>query len=330
MIRVCILVSVVLFSAVRANLLGNFLEEGEICVIGGLLQQRSCGPGLTCVIRRFGRPPIDLPHSGECTVVKGVPDRCSLELCTKNGADAICKLPGLVARCVAGATPTFLLVVPLGGIRFSCPGNCTQECVVPPLVASNGEEFCNLCMLQSASCESSFEIFGPVHEDPKCSDPISVFDAQECCVEEGIGCIEEGEACSTVGSRIPPVPCENGVTCVIQDFGFPAVDRPNSGRCRRVARRIRRCSVRRCSRFGGGYVCEVPVPRPSGIVSTCKDWARRSDGIAGPDCDFACGGFCRSSRKPVASNGQEFCSVCKLRQASCESEFMIFGPVRRT
>ena len=323
MIRVWILVSVVVFSAVRADIIGDGLGEGETCLIGGLLPPRSCGRGLTCVIKNFGKKFIDIPATGECTAVEDMPNSCSVTLCTKGGADAICNVSGLVATCEAWATRTDLPSV-------RCPEICTQECLVPRLVASNGEEFCNLCLLQSASCESNFKIFGPVEDaNPKCREPISLFDAQECCIEEGIGCIGKGEVCSTAGSLIPPVPCEKGLTCVIRDFGFPAADQPNSGKCRRVVRRVRKCSVRRCSRFGGGYVCEVPVPRRSGIVSTCKAWARRSDGNAGPDCDFVCREFCRTTRKPVASNGQEFCSICKLRQASCESDFMIFGPVSR-
>lgn len=305
--------------------------KGESCFVGGFAIPRPCASGLTCVLSSFGDPALDGPRTGKCQRLTSKPPLCSIEVCSSTGADTLCRASAfanqpadLVATCRAWATRT-----DTGGEGPDCAFVCTLECRFPLLVASDGSKFCNLCTLQAASCRSNFEIFGPVPPSDKCKPPISFFDAAECCRERGIGCLGKGAKCSTAGSRVPPVPCKKGLTCVISDFGFPAADRPNAGKCLRVRRRLPGCTLGFCSRFGPRPICRVLEPRNSGIVSRCKAWARRSDGNPGPDCAFACPQFCLPERQqPLASNGKKFCTPCILLQASCSSDFMIYGPVR--
>eukprot|EP00737_Agarophyton_chilense_P000672 gb/GEZJ01000743.1/.p1 GENE.gb/GEZJ01000743.1/~~gb/GEZJ01000743.1/.p1 ORF type:complete len:329 (+),score=24.83 gb/GEZJ01000743.1/:173-1159(+) len=297
------------------------LPQGEDCFIGGFLPPTECEEGLTCVIDDFGNIPVDLPATGVCTLIESSPPACSVEICSATGADTICGIDSFVATCGAWATRKD------GGTLPVCPEICTLECLEPKLVASDGQEFCNVCLLQGASCDSNFEIFGPVKKDP-CKPPISLFDQLQCCTAKGIGCISLGERCSTLGSFFPTVPCEEGLTCVIDDFGFPAADRPNSGTCREIDV-LKECTVPLCASKGADFVCEVPLPVNSGIVSTCKAWATRSDGNPKPECNLSCPEFCLINMKPVASNGQKFCSICALFESSCKADFMFFGPVLR-
>lgn len=295
------------------------------CQVGGFAPSRPCASG-TCVLTSFGNPAVDLPRSGICRSLPRPPPACTVALCSRRGGGAVCAVTTptrLVATCRAWAART-----DVGGVGPDCSFACTEECMTPRLVASDGSEYCNLCKLQAASCRARFAFFGPVRAPDACRmRPIPPFEAGRCCAERGIGCLGNGRRCSTLGSRIRPVPCKTGLTCVIRDFGFPAADGPNSGRCRRV-RNVRKCSVGRCTRFGPRHVCEVPLPRGSGIVSTCRAWARRSDGNPGPDCSFACILICAvGDARPLASNGKRFCSICQLRQKSCTTGFRVFGPV---
>ena len=305
------------------------LGAGETCRIGGFFPSPPCKKPLVCLLTSFGNPPVDNPRVGKCTDLEEPPEKCSISFCSANGADAVCTtIDKLFTTC--GVWPTR---IDFGGANVKCPEICTLECRIPKLVASDGSMYCNLCLLQGASCDSGFKIFGPV-TPPKpldCeSESINFFDRRKCCIEKMIGCVKQGERCSTGGSLVPPIPCEKGLTCVLSDFGFPAADRPTSGRCRKLRRKIQTCSVKLCSKKGPRFLCRTPRNGfiGGGVVTFCKTWATRSDGVPGPDCDFACPQFCRVQRLK-ASDGSLHCNLCILRQVSCKSDFMIYGPVGR-
>lgn len=295
---------------------------GQACSLNGFFPI-PCQARLTCVLTDFGFPAADGPRIGTCRNLTNKPPSCTVAYCTTNGPNAICTTFGfpmqpVVATCHAWATR-------IDAKGPDCNFACTLRCLVVRLVASDGTTYCNLCLLQAASCRSDFKVFGPVKPvKDKCVKPISIFDAAKCCIDRGIGCLKKGQTCSTMGSRIQPVPCKKGLTCVIMNFGFPAVDRPNSGTCRRV-RRVKKCSVRRCSRRGEKSICQTGT-----IVTTCGAWATRTDGNPGPDCSFVCPEICLVlPQRPLGSDGVRYCTICKLRQASCRSDFVIFGPIRK-
>lgn len=158
----------------------------------------------------------------------------------------------------------------------------------------------------------------------KCKGTTNPFNARLCCIKFGIACIPEGALCSTGGGFILPPPCAKGLTCVIFDFGFPPVDRPNVGRCRKLSSTPEKCSVGYCTANGAEAFCTVS----DGIAgtSTCGAWAKRSDGFPGPDCNFVCIQICYPDG-PYGSDGRKYCSGCHLASASCASHFRIYGPV---
>ena len=122
----------------------------------------------------------------------------------------------------------------------------------------------------------------------------------------------------------PPFPCGRHATCVIFDFGFPALDRANRGVCKRLPGAPPECSVDFCSGTGAEGVCSVGEGNAE--VAFCGSWATRSDGFPGPDCDFVCLAVCLEDG-PFGSDGRQYCSLCYLRAASCASDFEIYGPV---
>lgn len=163
-------------------------------------------------------------------------------------------------------------------------------------------------------------LFSTVVAIPHCSTPTI------CCEKYNISCPKPGDKCSTGGGFIqpPPFPCGRKLTCVIQDFGFPPVDRPNQGVCKKVDGVPPQCSVGFCSSKGADAICSVP----DGIskIAFCGSWSTRSDGFPGPDCSFLCPQICELDG-PFGSDGVQYCSACILRQASCASNFEIYGPV---
>lgn len=57
---------------------------------------------------------------------------------------------------------------------------------------------------------------------------------------------------------------------------------------------------------------------------TCRRWASTPE--KEKECAFACIQICKSV-KPIDNFGKTYCSSCHLAQASCESNFKIYGPV---
>lgn len=121
---------------------------------------------------------------------------------------------------------------------------------------------------------------------------------------------------------VPPPACEKGSICVLYDFGFAALDVPNAGTCRAVSLKQQTCSVPLCARLGKGKLCEK-----DGEVTTCGAWGKTDRANPGPDCSFECSECLHGSEKVTASNGESYCSACKLEKASCASGFELYGPV---
>lgn len=136
--------------------------EGSPCSTGGgfLPPPRfPCGKSLTCVIFDFGFPAADGPNRGTCQKLSEEPPKCSLDFCSMNGANAVCKpTEGLskVALCGAWAKRTDGFPGP------DCGFVCLQICEEDGPFGSDGLQYCSLCHLRSASCSSNFKIFGPV------------------------------------------------------------------------------------------------------------------------------------------------------------------------
>lgn len=151
-------------------------------------------------------------------------------------------------------------------------------------------------------------------------------DHETCCVKYGINCPPEGSPCSTGGGFLPPLPfpCGKSLTCVIFDFGFPPVDQPNRGVCKKLSEEPPKCSIDFCSMNSAKAVCKPT----DGIskVAFCDAWATRTDGFPGPDCGFLCAKICEEDG-PFGSDGVQYCSLCQLQAASCLSNFKLFGPV---
>lgn len=264
---------------------------------------------------------MDAANSGTCQQLEEPAPACTVTFCGRGGPTAICQVSSQTATCAAWASRID------GGEKPQCKRFCTLECRIPKLVASDGSEHCNECVLHSFSCLKSFKVYGPVKNDQsgKCSEPIGIFEAPGCCKDFGIGCRKLGQGCSTGGSLVPPVGCAKGLTCVLRNFGFPAVDRPTSGKCRRVKKRVRQCSVQFCSKRGRRGMCAV-----SKQVATCGAWASRRDGGPNPKCDFACAEFCLIGKlRPRGSDGRFYCSRCALMQRSCATKFKVYGPVKK-
>lgn len=297
------------------RLTGRFcIPEGGVCTrSGGLIAPIPCRSGLTCVLFDFGNPPVDLPDSGNCRrLAVSPPPTCSIDMCALTGADTVCNFRGTPITCGLFATTPGL----------DCNLICPAICRVPRLVASNGQLFCSQCVLNGASCLAGFSFFGPVDSDQACRGDIAPAMAAECCETNKIGCLSSGDTCSTAGSRIRPVPCAEGLVCVISDFGLPAVDRPNRGMCRRGSAMPRNCSVSLCASRGANARCTASDVR---VVTTCGAWARRSDRGVRPNCDLSCSRRCLPKRRrPAATNGRRFCNLCTLRRASCRRDFRIF------
>lgn len=279
-----------------------------------------CQSGLTCVLTTFGNPALDAPTGGTCVALDEKPPACTVTFCGSFGGDAVCAVSNQVATCRAWATRG-----DLGGIPPNCHMVCTKECRVPRLVASNGAEYCTTCVLHVASCEADFAFYGPVPAPKdKCKGTIDIFDAAECCTKRGIGCLKRGDSCTTIGSMFPTVDCAKGLKCVLTDFGFPAADGPTRGTCRKVGR-LRKCTVRFCSRKGRRGICRIGRE-----CATCFAWATRTDFGTKPNCNFACLAFCLDyKRRPLGSDGRRYCSRCALRAKSCQTQFEVYGPIRK-
>lgn len=295
-------------------------SAGESCSTSGTrgAPPTPCDSPGTCVLTDFGYPAVDIPNAGICRRVWKWTPKCSVKFCTEKGAYGVCKVSGEFAFCSAWAARRD------NGPAPECPEFCTKECLVKKLRASDGSTYCNACELMVASCHAGFSFFGPVSAPEKCFREFLGFDGMECCVKYNVGCIAPGGRCTTSGAFIPPIPCIPSATCVVTDFGFPAVDLPTSGHCRWVYR-VPKCTLRRCVRSGAATICKV-----DGVVATCGAWGSRTDFGSKPECPEFCTEECLVERKRlVGSDGVFYCNKCKLTVASCESAFSIYGPVKK-
>lgn len=293
----------------------------------------ACPSGQSCVINNFGNPPVDLPDSGFCvdsSTVNPSPLPCSLSQCALNGGSTVCtlnrKLPpssDIIPSTASGLTTCATwskLSVSIGNEQinicnqFACTLDCPNDAV-----SSLGRVFCNACNLQVASCQAGFSFTGPIDTDMECSitppSSISPFLRAFCCnAGFDAGCVKEGGMCSTGGGLFPStLVCERGTVCVLDDLGFPALDRPNSGTCRRVnVSAVKMCDVRRCAFTGAGGVCSLE----GGVIVTCGAWATRTDGGPKPDCDsVGCKTICS---KPY---WRKRCIKCRRVKKSCRRGF---------
>jgi len=85
-------------------------------------------------------------------------DRCTVEFCAMNGAGTQCML-------ATGESMTCDGWHSLEGDAL-CGITCSRQCLPESLqpLASNGQRYCTTCILKFVSCESGFEVFGPVPE----------------------------------------------------------------------------------------------------------------------------------------------------------------------
>lgn len=301
----------------------------------------ACPSGSVCVIEDFGNPPTDIPDSGICvdvsTVTSPSPSPCSLSQCALNGGSTVCTLSrslppssDIIPSTASGLTTCATwstLSVAVGNEhlnicnQFACTADCPNDAV-----SSLGRVFCNGCNLQVASCQARFSFTGPVDVDMECSvsppSDISPFLRMFCCnMGFNAGCVKVGGQCSTGGGLLPSTRvCEQGSVCVLTDLGFPAVDRPNSGTCKRVrVDAVQKCDVRRCAYTGEKGVCRLGEE-----IVTCAAWATRSDGGMKPDCEaVGCKAICK---KAEAGNRKYLywwkqCKMCRRVRNSCRRNF---------
>lgn len=268
-----------------------------------------CPSGMVCVLNDFGNPPVDIPNSGTCRKLTSPAPPCSVDFCSMEGVSGICTVTGETATCGAWATRRDN-EAERPNCNIGCPRDCPRNAV-----SSDGSIFCNACTLKVASCEAGFTFTGPLTLEEACGgETIGVFLAAFCCREAGIGCLEVGDRCSTSGSLLPPVPCKDGLTCILTDFGFPAVDNPTLGFCA-PTQTFPKCTVFLCAKRGGRAVCDV-----DGIAATCTAWATRTDGGPGPDCSFSCKQYCSRSK---ATHKVGLCRFCIFAKRSCEKDFTL-------
>lgn len=262
-----------------------------------------CPRGAKCVIKDFGFIAAGRPNSGVCLRIRGIVPVCRIAICSKKGFRQICKTPDTRDITFCGAWP-----------KRSDRG-VVPNCIIPcPRVACKvgddrpvdnfGRSYCSECQLRIASCKSNFRRYGPVKK-PHTGGNV-------------------GDKCSTKGAPAGPTPCKKALSCVINDFGAPAINQPNSGNCTRVTPPVRTCTVDICVRRGSDAICQT---RGTKDVTTCGFWAARTDGNPGPKCDFTCTQQCLARpKRPMDQNGKRYCNPCVLRKASCESNFkIIFG-----
>lgn len=292
---------------------------GVLCSTSGTrgVPPKTCDNGGICVLTDFGNPPVDIPDSGICRKLRKFTPKCSVNYCSANGPYAVCRVSNQYAFCSAWGTRRD------GGPKPQCPEFCTEECRIPKLRASDGSTYCNECKLISASCSNGFSFFGPVDAPASCFDG-SILGLDQCCRKYRVACIPPAKQCSTTGSLIPPVPCVKSTTCVVTDFGFPAVDQPTEGHCRWVYR-VPKCTLKRCVKNGASFICKI-----DNTIATCGAWATREDGGMKPNCPEICPKFCLPEKlRLLGSNGVRYCNYCELSAASCQSDFTIYGPVKR-
>lgn len=156
-----------------------------------------------------------------------------------------------------------------------------------------------------------------------CNFPIAPGRARFCCIKYNIGCIKKGRTCTTTRTKSPAVPCKAGLTCVVSDFGKPSAGEDSQGKCQKLKKKPKKCEIKRCSLTGQETLCRV-----SGQVATCGAWATRRDSGSKPDCPDACT-LLLQIPQPKGSDGKLYGNEGCLVVASCQSDFMIFGPVPR-
>lgn len=157
----------------------------------------------------------------------------------------------------------------------------------------------------------------------RCHPPVKREDARLCCSATGIGCIPRGGKCTKTRFNPLNMPCEEGLTCVVSNFGKPSIRRDSRGRCRKLKVRPKRCTIEKCSRTGQKTICRI-----SGVIATCGAWAKRTDSGPKPECPRFCTRLLQIPR-PKGSDGRLYGNVGCLIVASCRSNFKIYGPVKR-
>lgn len=323
-------------------------KEGEnCCTTPNSVSHMKCGKGSTCVLSDFGFSELEVPNSGVCRPVSPKQHACAVGICSRLGKDEICQVGGDLTTCGTWGTPDRTNKSP------SCIFECDEcEDAMVPVYGSNGKKYCSTCLLERDSCNSAFSFHGPIekpnrplpkslskkslsnnvkNQNPamssdlqkptKCEGEILPHDMKLCCLKYQIGCVGNGAECSSSGGMVPSAPCRSGNICVISDFGFAALDVPNSGICREASPEQMKCSIPMCSRLGQEQLCQY-----NGIITICGSWGTPSHGHGGPECPVECPTCLQRIARVQASDGSLYCSTCNLEKASCSSHFRIFGP----
>lgn len=245
------------------------IQKGRRCTVTNLIGTIvPCSKDLTCVLSDFGEPAGGEESVGKCLDLPRKPKKCTIERCSATGQKTICTISRVAATCGAWATRRD------AGPRPDCPAFCTKLLQIPQPKGSDGKLYGNNGCLVVASCESDFEIYGPVPRSPKdiCKKPIGSLLKNRCCIDYGIECARKGEVCaSSPGDSFRgPKECMKGLTCVISDLGDGEFDFPE-GTCERLRGTLRKCMTKSCSKNGPDYICKIPK---SENVSTCKTWSQ--------------------------------------------------------
>lgn len=153
--------------------------------------------------------------------------------------------------------------------------------------------------------------------------------ALPCRAQSNAACANSGEKCAVLIS--PPLQskiCHEQLACVIDNSTHSTPHDTLSGTCTTISSQpLHLCNLSFCTRLGSKALCTLTIGTFS-ITTSCQVWAKSSPLLSPPDCAFVCATECIVGEAALlASNGKSYCSICELRKVSCETEFVVFGPM---
>ncbi|GAB0496661.1 hypothetical protein MMPV_007974 [Pyropia vietnamensis] len=229
--------------------------------------------------------------------VSATPIACELFACAAAGGAAACTLP-------TSTGATMITCAAWSVLPDACGVFCTADCRIDDLpCASDGRAFCNDCLLASALCRDWFRATGPVagavcsfdaaprqpppSRETTTPSPIdNDDDAVVATVSPSPTSARVGEACAS-SMVTSDKPCADGLVCVLDDLGFLASDRPDSGTCVAAsdAVPIGVCTEELCATVSATEVCDF-----GGRIATCSAFTRGEDDGSRPgqEGDICC------------------------------------------